>query len=96
MIDEWKRDRSSLRKQMDEVRNYIESHPNADQYQGGRAKLRILLNQLALAERKVHHKIRDYEEQERLSEIVSNMSGLTEAETANLMRELERFKLVNV
>ena len=81
---------------MTAIRNYIESHPNREQYQGGRAKLRILLNDLALRRQTVHLKIRQYEEDERLSEIFRGISGLSPQETASLMRDMERLKIVHV
>jgi hypothetical protein len=96
MIEQWRKERTSLDNQMGAIRHHIESHPNRDMYQGSRAKLRFLLNQLALKRQSVHHQIRKYEEDERMSEIFRNISGLTEAETASLMKEMERLKMVHV
>ncbi len=96
MIDVWKRDRAKMDKEMAALRGYLETHPNKDMYQPGRVKLRKLLNEVALQRMAVHQKIRRYEEDERLTEIVKNISGLSETEAASLMRDMERFKLVNV
>ncbi len=96
MIDVWRRERAKIDKEMAALRGYLDTHPNRDLYQPGRVKLRKLLNAYALERMAVHNKIRKYEEDERLTEIFKNISGLSETESASMMRDLERFKLVNV
>ncbi len=96
MVDQWRKERASLENQMAAIRTHIETHPNRDLYQGSRAKLRFLLNDLALRRQDVHHKIRQYEEEERMSEIFKSISGLTDEETKSLMKSMERLKMVHV
>jgi hypothetical protein len=96
MIDEWKRERSELDNKLKAVRGYIATHPNKDKYQGSRAKLLILQNDICVRRLAVHQKILQYEDEERLTEIFANISGLSDTEAASLMRDMERLKLVRV
>jgi hypothetical protein len=96
VIDLWKRERTQFDNQIREVRNYLEAHLNRDQYQGSRVKLRILLNDLCVRRMAVHQKIVRYEDEERLTEIFKNISGLSDVESAGLMRDMERLRLLKV
>jgi len=96
MIDEWKRDRSKLDAEMDDIRRYLEKDFTEGRVNPARVRIRILLNELAKARMVCHRRIREYEEQERLDGMLKEIPGMSEERARELMRGLEKFKAVVV
>jgi hypothetical protein len=94
MIDQWRRERAQLDKEASAVRRHIESSPNQNKYSSGRAKLRILLNYLSVQRQKVHEKICKYEDEQELTALFQNISGLSESEVEKLMKDMEKLRLI--
>lgn len=92
-MDEWKRERSKLDKEVAVVKQKI-AQMTAPSY--NRMCLRILLNDLLVRRHKLHAKILKQEDEEKLNEIFKNISGLSDEHVQRLMRDMERLKLVQV